>query len=100
MGKRTTQSRKKRIEDIKKSLDGVGEGLFKPQIEVKLTPWKGTWELLEMMIEGQEEMISLLTEIRDLLKGVGLSIHEMHTDFDSRPFTGESRRMIIFAMKG
>ncbi|MFP3897706.1 MAG: class I SAM-dependent methyltransferase [Dehalococcoidia bacterium] len=40
------------------------------------------------------------TEMRDLLKGVGLAIKEMYTDFDSRPFIGESRRMIIVATKG
>lgn len=40
------------------------------------------------------------TEIRDLLKVVGLSIYKMYADFDSQPFTSESRRMVIIARKG
>ncbi|MGC9338023.1 MAG: class I SAM-dependent methyltransferase [Candidatus Cloacimonadia bacterium] len=40
------------------------------------------------------------TEIRDLLRRAGLSIYKMYADFSSKPFTYESRRMIIIAKKG
>ena len=39
------------------------------------------------------------TEIKDLLRVAGLSIYGMYTDFDSKPFTSESRRMIVIARK-
>ncbi len=39
------------------------------------------------------------TEIRDLLKRAGLSICNMYSDFDSKSFTNDSRRMVIIAKK-
>jgi len=39
------------------------------------------------------------TEIGDLLNRVGLRIYKMYGDWDSKPFTNESRRMIIIAKK-
>lgn len=40
-----------------------------------------------------------LTEIGDLLNRVGLRIYKLYGDWDSNPFTNESRRMIIIAKK-
>lgn len=40
-----------------------------------------------------------LTEIRDLLNRAGLSIYKNYGDWNSRPFTNDSRRMIIIAKK-
>jgi len=39
------------------------------------------------------------TEIRDLLKRAGLSIYKMYGDWVHKPFTSDSRRMIIIAKK-
>jgi len=39
------------------------------------------------------------TEIVDLLNRVGLRIYKMYGDWDSKPFTNESRRMMIIAKK-
>ncbi|MBE0431658.1 MAG: class I SAM-dependent methyltransferase [Dehalococcoidia bacterium] len=39
------------------------------------------------------------TEMVSLLAGVGLSVHRMYTDFESKPFSCESRRMIVIAGK-
>lgn len=39
------------------------------------------------------------TEMRNLLARVGLSIDRIYADFGSKPFTGESRRMIVIAGK-
>ena len=40
------------------------------------------------------------TEIRDLLLQAGLKIYKIFSDFDSKPFASDSRRMIIIAKKG
>ncbi|MEO0143488.1 MAG: class I SAM-dependent methyltransferase [candidate division WOR-3 bacterium] len=39
------------------------------------------------------------TEIKELLKRVGLSIQKIYADFDSKPFTSESKRIVIIALK-
>ena len=39
------------------------------------------------------------TEIRDLLNKAGLSIYKMYSDWDTKSFTSDSRRMIIIAKK-
>jgi SAM-dependent methyltransferase len=39
------------------------------------------------------------TEIRDLLKSAGLEISKVYADWDANPFTTESRRMIIVAIR-
>ena len=39
------------------------------------------------------------TEIKELLSRVGLSIHKIYGDWDAKPFTSNSRRMIITAKK-
>jgi len=40
------------------------------------------------------------TEIRDLLAKAGLEIHRMYGGWDAKPFTNDSRTMIIVAKKG
>lgn len=40
------------------------------------------------------------TEIGDLLSRTGLTIYKIYGDWDAKPFTTESRRMIIIAKKG
>ena len=39
------------------------------------------------------------TEIRDLLNRAGLQIYKMYCDWEAKPFTNDSRRMIIIAKK-
>ncbi len=39
------------------------------------------------------------TEMRDLLARTGLKLYKIFSDFDSKPFTNDSRRMIIIAKK-
>ncbi len=39
------------------------------------------------------------TEIMDLLNKAGLTIHKIYADWESKPFTTDSRRMIIIAKK-
>ena len=60
--------REKKLKEIIKALDGVGKGLFKAQVEMKITPWENTWELTDMMMERQEEIIKLLGDIKKLLE--------------------------------
>jgi len=40
------------------------------------------------------------TEMRDLLARAGLKFYKIFSDFDLKPFTSDSRRMIIIAKKG
>ena len=40
-----------------------------------------------------------LSEIRFLLNKVGLEIYKVYSDFNSQPFTSDSKRMVIIARK-
>lgn len=71
MVKDYAKDREKKMKKINKEIGSIGEGLYKPQRDVKIAPWKGSWEIAEMMLERQEETIALLIEIRDLLKNDG-----------------------------
>jgi hypothetical protein len=68
MTKNWKSERERKLKKIIKSLDNVGNGLYKAQVEVKMNPWRNTWELTGMMMERQEEIISLLGDIKVLLE--------------------------------
>lgn len=63
------KEREEKLKKIHKSMEGLGKGLYSPQVEVNVTPWINTWELTGMMLERQEEIIRLLEDIKILLEG-------------------------------
>ena len=50
-------------EEIFTLLKEAGKGLFQSQVELKQAPWKVAWLKQDLMIERQEKIIELLSDI-------------------------------------
>jgi len=57
--------------DVQDLINESGRGLFQSQVELKLAPWRATWMKLDLMLERQEKMVQLLSEINENLKKFG-----------------------------
>ncbi len=68
MANKLKTEREKKTKKIFISLDELGKGLHRDQVDVKLVPWRNTWEMTSMMMERQEQIIDLLEDIKTLLQ--------------------------------
>jgi len=68
MSKNWKADRERKLKNLVKALDDLGDGLYEAQVDMKLVPWRNTWETTSMMMERQEEIIDLLVDIKALLQ--------------------------------
>jgi len=57
------KDREKRIKSQEKMLEEAKKGVFPTQAELRIAPWKVTWDRMDMIMERQERTIALLEQL-------------------------------------